>query len=169
VHRLILDASVIISWCDELQDLIVLESILDNGFAPVTTETVMNEVLSDGPQVDTVRAKSEIVRTDPERREELSNRYLGLGSGELSVLALGEEYDSSGVEYSCVLDDGRARTVCDRLNLALMGSIGVFRELVEEGAMELDEADSLIQNMKSNGTRLPENHLELIQPATVSD
>ncbi|WP_248517987.1 hypothetical protein [Salinarchaeum laminariae] len=169
MHRLILDASVVISWCDELQDLVVLESILDSGYAPVTTKTVMNEVLTDGPQVDRVRDKSEIVRTDPVRQEELSNRFLGLGSGELSVLALGERYDSSDVEYSCVLDDGRARNVCDRLDLELMGSIGVFRELVAKGSMDLGKADSLICEMKANGTRLPENHRELIQSPPTSD
>lgn len=169
MHRLILDASVIISWCDELGDLVVLESILDAGFTPVTTETVMNEVLSDGPLLDRVEAESEIIRTDPVRREELSNRYLGLGSGEVSVLVLGERYESNGTKYSCVLDDGRARKVCGRLNLELTGSIGVFRELVEQDVMELEKADSVVQEMKANGTRLPENHRELIQPTPVSD
>jgi len=169
VHRLILDASVIISWCDELEDLVVLESLLDSGFAPVTTETVMDEVLSDGPLVERVRAESEIVSTDAGRREELSNRYLGLGRGELSVLTLGEQYDRDGVEYSCMLDDGRARTVCERIGLELSGTLGVFRDLIEQGTVTLEVADSVIQEMKENGTRLPSNHQELIQPAPVSD
>lgn len=167
MHRLILDASVIISWCDELGELVVLESILEAGYAPVTTETVMGEVLSDGPMVDRVRSESEVVATDPGRRDELSNRYLGLGSGELSVLVLGEEYESNGSEYFCVLDDGRARTVCERLDLELKGSLGVFRDLIAEGVMELEEADALVREMKANGSRFPEDHLELLQPTAM--
>jgi len=169
VHKLILDASVVISWCDELEDLIVFESILDSGYTPVTTETVMDEVLSDGPHVERVRAESEIIRTDPVRREELSNRYLGLGSGEVSVLALGEKYESMDVDYSCVLDDGRARNVCDRLELKLMGTLGVFRELIDAGVLEFEQADALVSEMKTKGTRLPKNHRQLIRPTVASD
>jgi predicted nucleic acid-binding protein len=169
VHKLILDASVVISWCDELEDLIVFESILHNGFAPVTTETVMEEVLSDGPHIERVKDESEIVQTDPAHREELSNRFLGLGSGEVSVLALGEKYESMDVGYSCVLDDGRARNVCNNLDLNLTGTLGVFRELVDVGALEFKQADALVSEMKANGTRLPKNHQQLIRPTAPSD
>ncbi|MFC6825659.1 hypothetical protein [Halopelagius fulvigenes] len=169
MHRLILDASVIISWCDELEDLVVFDSIIDCDYAPVTTETVMDEVLSDGPMVERVQSESEVVNTDPDRREELSNRYLGLGRGELSVLALGEKYESSGSTYSCVLDDGRARTVCERLELELMGSLGVMRELIRAESIAFEQADALVQEMRANGTRLPENYRELLQPTPATD
>lgn len=160
--KLVLDASVVICWCEELRDTIIFDKLTGTGSTHYIPQRVLEEVESDNQVADHVVENSDIVRCNGDRHRELSNRYFRLGSGEIAVLAVGEEFHENGDRYYCVLDDARARETCENLGLNLRGTIGLFSELISEGELTFEHADELIQEMKDNGTRLPENHRELL-------
>ncbi len=67
--------------------------------------------------------------TDPAPREVASLEYLGLGAGEISVIALAVE------RGDCLLaiDDQRARKAAERLDLNVTGTLGVLIEAKRSG------------------------------------
>ena len=164
--KLILDASLVICWCEELEESIVFDGILESDLDPVMPERVVDEVKSDNSISEFVIGNSERRTCDEERYQDLSNRFFRLGSGEKAVLVLGERFNDAGEEYYCVLDDGRARKACAKLDLELIGTIGICKELIEQDFLEFEEAAEIIQEMKDSGTHLPENHRELLREGT---
>lgn len=161
--KLVLDASLIISWCVELYEPTIFDKLLEAGFNPLIPERVEVEVESRNPVTEHVIGNSEIVECEAERHDELSNRYFRLGSGELAVLTVGEELEKGDEDYFCVLDDRLARQAADELELEYTGTIGLLGILVKKELFEFQRADALIQEMKDLGTRLPVNHTELLQ------
>lgn len=164
--KLVLDASLVISWCIELNDPVIFDNLREAGFEFLIPERVVDEVETRNPVSEHIFRNSEIVECESDRHKEVSNRFFRLGSGEIAVLAVGEELENMDEEYFCVLDDRLARRACDRLDLEYSGSIGLLGELVNRNQFEFDRADELIQEMKDSGTHLPDNHTELLQDLT---
>lgn len=162
--KLLLDASIVISWCEELSDLILFEGLLKCGYEIVLPKMVVNEVLYDKEKnqmnniTKKVLNKAKIRNCDRKRHEKLSNRYFRLGEGEIAVLTLGEYFERKNKSYCCILDDQRAREVCRELNLILKGTLGLCNILIEKGIIKKSKADKIIQKMKEKGARLPEDH-----------
>lgn len=159
--KLLIDASVAICWCEEISDLSIMEDLVDLGYDIVLTKQVKEEITSNGTNnlYERLIETSVIREVDESKLESQKIRYPRLGSGEISVLILGRSLDEEGDDFLCVLDDGNARDAC---NINHTGTLGLLKILVNEDRRTLDEADSLVIEMKKNGTRLPENHRELL-------
>lgn len=145
-----------------MSDSRIFDSVLECGFQPVIPEKVVDEVQSENEIAGQIIGDSDIEKSDYDRHEELSNRFFRLGKGELAVLVLGEEYSKAGLTYYCSLDDRRAREAADKLGLNTKGTIGILAELVSENALTRNQAEDMLRIMKSEGTHLPSNSVELL-------
>lgn len=161
--KLVLDASLIISWCVEFHDPVIFDKLLEAGYEPLIPEQVADEVETENPITEHVFRNSELVECKAERHNELSNRFFRLGSGEIAVLTEGEALGKSSQDYFCVLDDRLARQAAKKLELEYTGTIGLMAILVRNDFIEFERADELIQEMKDMGTRLPDNHNKLLR------
>lgn len=167
--KLVLDASLIISWCVELNDPVIFDHLLDAGFEPLIPDGVAEEIETRNDLTEHVFENSEIIESDETRREELTNRFFRLGSGEITVLVVGEELQKSDEEYICILDDRIARQAADKIDLEYTGTVGLLGILIGKDMLEFERADELIQEMKDFGTWLPENHTELLRETAEKD
>jgi len=163
VCKLVIDASVLISWCDELSDRVIFEKLMDSGYSIVVPERVEEEVSGESELYQDILSSCEVVQCDEEVYQKLNSRYVRLGSGELAVLTIGKGLEKQGEGYFCLLDDRRARDICRKIDLELKGTIGTLGLLVREGQIKLSEADSILSQMKESGTRLPKNYEELLR------
>lgn len=161
--KLILDASIIISWGVELNDSVIYDKLREAEFEHLIPKNVADEVVSKNSVTEHIFNHSEIVKCERNRFEELSSRYFRLGSGELAVLTIGVGLSKDGDEYFCVLDDKLAREAADKLELEYIGAIGLLGILVEQKLIDFERAEELIRIMKDRGTRLPDNHTELLK------
>lgn len=160
--KLVLDASIIISWCEELKDLKIMEELGSLGYDFIVPEEVVDE-LSDNEMTASVLEEASIEDVDQDQKHMLGTRYPMLGSGELAVMVLGKSLEKDGEDYLCVIDDGVARKKCENMGLNRTGTIGLFKTLHHEEVYTLTECGEMVDTMKENGTRLPSNSLELIE------
>ncbi len=161
--KLILDASILISWIEELEKPIIFNKLLEAEYEIVIPQNVIEEVDTNNSITEDILNNSKIIKCDKNRHEELSNRYFRLGDGELAVLTLGEKFDNKNKEYFCCLDDGRAREACEKIGLNLKGTLGILGKLIEREKISFRKADKLIKEAKEAGTYLPENHKSMLR------
>jgi predicted nucleic acid-binding protein len=165
VTTLILDATSLICWADELCDDILFRELQTLGYNFIIPQRVISEVKFDtleDPQIAMSVKKNAEIRDAPDKMyQELSNRYLGLGPGELSVISIAKKLDSN-IEFYCILDDKSARNACKRLDIDKKGQIGLVAELVKEDRINKTKGTQILEEMKQGGTILPENHIELL-------
>jgi predicted nucleic acid-binding protein len=88
----------------------------------------------------------------PAGADELGRRYPQLGPGEISVLAWVQE-QPKGTAVACVLDDGLARRVADRLGLLYTGLVGLLERLVEHGRLTTAEQSGILAQLQVKGFR----------------
>lgn len=163
--KLILDASVAISWTEESDEFLLpeLASKLQNQL--IITPTVRNE-LEEGEMSENLEKlieTSEEETVEAEMIEDYYNRYPRLGRGEISVILLAETLEEEDMEYYAILDEKRARTIADRKNINYKGTIGILNDCIVEGLMKEDRASEIIEEMKKNGSRFPEKHRKLLE------
>lgn len=160
--KLILDASIVISWCIELEDLIIYDGLAGLGDEFVIPERVRTEIEPGNRLYEKVLSSALAKQCDRELFEQLSARHFRLGKGELSVISLGMESEKAGRDYLCVVDDSLARSACGQHHLDYTGNIGLCRILVEENSLAFEEATSTLEKMRLGGSRIPKNHPELL-------
>ena len=90
-----------------------------------------------------------VLKAEKERLVNALNRRLGKGESETIALAL-----ETGADL-VILDDHAARMEAMRLGLAVKGTLGIVRRLMEIGAFESDLEDLFI-NLKAMGFRIRE-------------
>lgn len=84
--------------------------------------------------------------------KQLRSVYLGLGDGELGVLALTLHLNSMGVNATPVLDDRRARKVAERdLELAPHGTVWLVKQMAETSSLDRSKAISIIRSLRDRG------------------
>lgn len=163
---LILDATSLICWSDELCDDLLFQKLQELEYQFIVPQRVISEVnfeeLEQPEIAKSVKKKAEIREASDEKHRELSNRYIGLGKGELSVIVIAKALEDVEKNY-CVLDDKSARNTCEKLGLNKKGQIGLVVELVKESKISEKEGQTILDQMKDGGTILPENFKELLQ------
>ena len=88
----------------------------------------------------------------------LKMRYPNLGDGELSILQWGLNL-SGQHSYYCILDDLQARKVAKKLNLSVLGSIGLIILVKEENDFSKDKIEEIIKSIDESNFRISENIL----------
>jgi len=84
--------------------------------------------------------------------KQLRSVYLGLGDGELGVLALALHLNSMGVNATPVLDDRRARKVAERdLELAPHGTVWLVKQMAETSSLDRSKAINIIRSLRDRG------------------
>lgn len=164
--KLILDATSLICWADELCDDILFQKLQELEHEFIVPRRVIDEVNFDElkrPDIAKLVKKNVDIREVSDKKHgKLSNRYLGLGDGELSAIAIAQTLDNIEEIY-CVLDDKSARNTCEKLGISKKGQIGLVAELIKEGKISEKEGRNILTEMKEGGTILPENYVELLQ------
>lgn len=162
--KLLLDASAIISWCEELESLEIKEMLESKGYELVITEKVEEEVLEN--EVTSLHREVvesvEIVSPDKETYRRLYSIKPRLGEGEVSIICVGKELDQAREDYLCVLDDKLARETCEDEDIHRTGSIGLLNLLIADNLITENEAKQKLRIMDKNGARLPDNFEDLV-------
>ena len=153
----ILDTGPVIAIITEIGYPELLSILAGRGYVLVTPPGVVEEITNE--PTTTVLAKLiqdrtiEIQQSPAEVVNALRNRYPMLGQGELEVLALGRTLDDKSQQYRCILDDLKARRTARKMNLTLIGTIGLIRELKLLGIITSKNYESYVQKLKEKGFR----------------
>lgn len=162
MQKLILDASIVISWVHELEDLTVLELLLEIGYIAIIPQRVSDEIKSESGVVGQMYDLCEIKTCEEKKFQEISNRYFRLGSGEKAVIALGLELEEKESDYTCVVDDKLAREACEDESIEYTGQIGLLKILIQAGSLRIEEAVEFLSRMEDEGAWLPPDWRELL-------
>jgi predicted nucleic acid-binding protein len=78
-------------------------------------------------------------------------RFPYLGPGEVNVLAWGLQFREERRPYLCVLDDKRARSAADSLQVEKIGVIGLLRLLEDRGVLNHVQRAALEATLQQTG------------------
>lgn len=92
-------------------------------------------------------------------KDKIKRRYPTLGQGELSIIALGLLMQEEHVNYSCVLDDGIARSAAAKYNLDLTGSIGLLIHIRDNNGWDNEKMECIINKIRLSDFRVSEKVL----------
>jgi predicted nucleic acid-binding protein len=93
------------------------------------------------------RKRVSVLEAENDRFVSALNRRLGKGEAEAIALSI-----ETGADL-VILDDHAARAEAMRLGLAVKGTLGIIRRLMENGAFESD-LEELFNNLKAMGFRI---------------
>lgn len=114
----------------------------------VYTEIRQKPDTSAGAVEDLIRRKRvSVLKAENERFVNALNRRLGKGEAEAIALSI-----ETGADF-VILDDHAARAEAMRLGLAVKGTLGIIRRLMENGVFESD-LEELLTNLKAMGFRI---------------
>jgi len=169
VTKLILDASSLICWSEELANDILFRELLMMNYSFILPQRVISEVDYDRLEkteiAELIEEESD-VREVPERmHQKFSERYIGLGEGEISVISIAQTFEEAE-DCCCILDDKAARNTCERLGIPMKGQIGLVAKLINQEKIEKETGEEILENMVNGGTLLPENYKELLNNNT---
>jgi predicted nucleic acid-binding protein len=157
----IFDTSSVIFFLREIVFPKALDTCTERGYRLTTTQQVYAEIQKNP---ETFRAftsygkLSVIPVNDKPCFEKLAKRYPWLHDGEISVLCLGLQKKREHSRYICIIDE-RARTLKDRLNLRIHGSIGLLLWQKECRDLSGDECHDLYKRVKESSFRITEEIL----------
>lgn len=164
--KIILDTSIIITWCNELQNLVICEKIQKCGYEVIVPKKVSDEILDRNMPIKKLLDRTKILPCDEDTFSKYSNRFFRLGKGEVAVITLGTELKEKDSKFYCVLDDDYARNACEKLDLDYIGNIGLVGILIDNEKVGFQRGIKLLETMKEEGTRLPENYEILLEECT---
>ena len=129
-------------------------SLLQAAFAEVvTTPSVMAE-RAEGERLGRLPTVNwawlPVVELTPEEATRFAELHQSLGAGEASCLAVAQARG-----WMVLTDDRDARRVAQTRGVAISGTLGALVNLVDQGTLTLDQADSLLTQMKQYGYRCP--------------
>jgi len=155
----VLDTSSVIAFYDELADPALLLAWTSIGHELCLPRQVFNEIGNCDRthklvNPDIANGKIRILDLiDGLTLSALSKRYPYLGQGEISVIATGIHLMGSA-RYFCVLDDRKARDVAMKLNLPVVGTVGLLDKLVDKGHLDVSRRNECLRQLRSCGFRL---------------
>nr|MDO8046014.1 hypothetical protein [Candidatus Baldrarchaeota archaeon] len=158
--KLILDSSVLIAFYTELGRPELLHLLKDFGYDLLIPRGVFREVSLD-PSFDRIQNDIRdklVLLNELTGREigELKSRYISLGLGELEVIWWGKHFKGRNEDYVCALDDLKARKIAKKLELNIIGTLGIIKLLNKFGVISKDELFKLYKTLKAKGFRLPD-------------
>lgn len=83
--------------------------------------------------------------------QNLTNRFPTLHSGEISVIA--HTYDNP-TKYVCIIDDGKAREVAEKLHLPLKGLFGLLLDLYARKEIDMYRLKNICQKINNSSFRI---------------
>ena len=160
--KLILDASVFIAFYTELKMEYLLTSMQKQGYEILVPEYILrNEIKTDLDMLHEAIEKGEI-RILPQIRdediEELRFRFPFLNRGELEVIWWGKYFKRVSKNYWCVLDDGKARKAAQKLEIEIIGTLGIIETLNELEIISKDERKEICEKLGNKGFRMPKGY-----------
>lgn len=162
----IFDTSSIICIFREIRFPKALDICTKHGYQLTTTEQVFEEIKKNP---DTLRefnvyGKFSIIPVNDQACfQKLSKRYPWLHSGEISVLCLGLQKQQEKTRYFCIIDE-RARTLKDKLNLHIHGTVGLLKWQKDCNDLSSGECDDLYKRFIESSFRITKDILvELIR------
>ena len=163
---LILNASVVIELIemDLIEALALYKQRKNLGLlVPRQVEEELDERTQNVLQNLVREGLLELCAPPEELFRQLRNVYLGLGDGELGVLALTLHLRNAGVNAIPVLDDRRARRIAERdLNLAPHGTVWLVKQMAETSSLSKSRAVSIIRSLRSRGFYITDDIVEAI-------
>jgi len=162
----IFDTSSIICILREIRFPKALDTCAKRGYQLATTQQVFDEIKRNP---DTFREFTSygkfsiiLVNDDPCFKN-LSKRYPWLHDGEISVLCLGMQKKQKQARYICIIDE-RARTLNDKLQIRIHGTVGLLLWQKDHGEISPSECDDLYNMFRESSFRITEDILaELIR------
>ncbi len=159
---LILDTSCLIAL-NELGILEYLTRLKEMGINIIIPKAVREELTSVPELIGDFESTTALTE-----KLSLSHDYpevlLRLGPGERDVILTALSLREGGkYEVRVVIDDRRARNICERLNIDFMGTAGliVFMKLV--GLIEREEAHSLLDSLLETSLFITEDIIEQVK------
>ncbi len=157
----IFDTSSIICIFREIRFPKALDTCMKQGYRLTTTQQVFDEIKRNP---DTFRefaayGKFSVVPVnDNPCFNKLSKRYPWLHSGEISVLCLGLQKQREHVRYYCIIDE-RARTLKDKLQIRIHGTVGLLVWQKDCKEISLIECHDLYKRFIESSFRITEDIL----------
>jgi len=160
---MIIDASSIIAFYseDELNESELLHALVQSNRNLVIPIAVYEEIrkggkptfsmLSKAIENNKIKVSSDIT---PEETALFGKRHPRLGDGELQVLLLGLRLKAKGTPYCCVIDEGAARSIAKRNELAVKGTKGLIVLLNQIGLIDKSKMENLLYKLEHCNFRL---------------
>jgi predicted nucleic acid-binding protein len=162
----IFDTSSIICLLREIRFPKALDTCTKCGYQLATTQQVYDEIRKNPETFRefTAYGKFTVIPANDEpcfRR--LSKRYPWLHDGEISILCLGLLKERERGRYICIIDE-RARTLKDKLQIRIHGTIGLLLWQKDRKELTTGECHDLYKRFRESSFRITEDILaELIR------
>jgi predicted nucleic acid-binding protein len=157
----IFDTSSIICIFHEIRFPKALDTCIKRGYRLTTTQQVFDEIKKNPDTLQEFTAYDNFsilpVDDDPCFRK-LSKRYPWLHSGEISVLCLGMKTQETQNRYYCIIDE-RARTLKDKLQIRIHGTVGLLLWQKDRGELSSGECHDLYKRFIESSFRITEDIL----------
>jgi len=157
----IFDTSSIICILREIRFPKVLDICLKRGYRLATTQQVFDEIKRNPETFREFTAYgkfSVIPVNDDSCSEKLSKRYPWLHDGEISILCLGLQKEREHTRYICIIDE-RARTLKDKLQIHIHGTVGLLLWQKDRKDLSLAECHILYKRFIESSFRITEDLL----------
>ncbi len=154
----IFDASAIICIFREIRFSKSLDICRKRGYTLTTTQQVFDEIKKNPKTLQEFMAFGNFTVIPVEDNQcltKLSKRYPWLHSGEISVLCLGLQKKEEQARYYCIIDE-RARTLKDKLQIRIHGTVGLVLWLKDCGEITPDECHILYKRFVESSFRIKE-------------
>jgi len=157
----IFDTSSIICILREIRFTKALDTCVKRGYQLTTTQQVFDEIKinQDTFREFTAYGKFSIIPVNEDPCfNKLSKRYPWLHSGEISVLCFGLQKQREHARYICIIDE-RARTLKDKLQIRIHGTVGLLLWQKDRKELSTDECHDLYNRFIESSFRITEEIL----------
>ena len=158
---LILDASAIIAFYSEMHEPQLLHELTNYGYKLLAPVAVANEISKGRKPTWSILKRAirdgKITIANKFSSSELltfKKRFPDLDEGEIQVLILGAKMKKRGSEYICVFDEGPARKIATRHQIAKKGTIGLLDVLNDLGIIDKKKRETLLNVLKHSKFRM---------------
>lgn len=163
---LVLDASVIIAFYSEMHEPQLLHEFINYDFQLFVPIAVIEEIREGKKPTWLLLRKAlddKMVRplTDFSFSEVsiFKKRYPNLDDGEIQVLIHGIKLEKQKLAYLCVFDEGPARKIAKRHNVAKTGTLGLLDKLQDLGIINKERKENLLKQLEHSTFRIKHSNL----------
>lgn len=162
----LMDTSSIILFLEFISEYEFIIKFSENGELMIITGQVEEEynekrdssINNPNYNLNKLLGEGILIKENCEINSLFDTRYFSLGKGEKSIMSLGLKYKDQSSDYYCVIDDKYARKVANKLNLNLIGSIGLLLLLKEKGL--LGNPNEIVNKIRQSSFRISDKILE---------
>lgn len=158
----IFDTSSIVCIFREIKYPKIFEICKKCGYQLCITPQVYDEIAKNPETLHHLKTYGEIAvvdSVDAECYTKLSKRYPWLHKGELSVLCAGVGKNRRDERYYCIIDE-KARTLRDKLNLRVTGTVGLIIWQKALHTLTHDECQEIYNRFLGSSFRIKEYILQ---------